>query len=218
MDTINQIEMAIKNHFTGGLIGEEKALRAAVLVPLVQINHSWHVLFEVRAYHLTSQPGDICFPGGKIDATDPTPLDAALRETSEELGIGRDLIQPIGSLNLYVPSSQLIIYPFVGKLLNHAFSINKEEVDHTFTIPLDWLLTHQPEKHVVSMAPEPGADFPYDKISQGRKYAWRTRKMEELFYHYKEHSVWGMTARILTHFLNIIKADSSNSPDSLNDL
>lgn len=201
------IESALSNHYTGGIIGEDQALKAAVCIPLIEKEDGDHVLFEVRSFQLTSQPGDICFPGGKIDLEDPTPMDAAIRETSEELGLARSSIEYIGSLDRYVPSSQFIIYPFVVKLPDQDFEINIEEVDHTFTIPLNWLLSHKPERHVVEMDPSPRKDFPYDRIANGRNYPWRRRAIEELFYHYGDHSVWGMTARILTHFLHILRSE-----------
>lgn len=209
MDVLKKMTASLQASFTGGVIGEERALRAAVLIPLIKKEDSYEIVFEVRAFHLKSQPGDICFPGGKIDAADPAPLDAAIRETTEELGVAASSIEPIGALDRYVPSSQFIIYPFVGLLKETDFKINQEEVDHTFTIPLDWLLTHQPVKHIVQMDPQPGEDFPYDRIAQGKNYNWRKRTIEELFYHYNDHSVWGMTARILTHFLEILRASSS---------
>ena len=68
-------------------IGEATAFRSAVLIPLIQVDGEWHILFEVRSLTMRKQPGDISFPGGRIDKTDPTPLAAALRETYEELGI-----------------------------------------------------------------------------------------------------------------------------------
>ncbi|NEU34154.1 CoA pyrophosphatase, partial [bacterium LRH843] len=63
----------------------DEFLQFAVLVPLVQKQDELHVLFEVRAHHLRRQPGEICFPGGKIEPNDSTPQDAAVRETTEEL-------------------------------------------------------------------------------------------------------------------------------------
>ncbi|MDG2702973.1 CoA pyrophosphatase, partial [Vibrio parahaemolyticus] len=66
-------------------IGEETAFKAAVLVPLVQVDGEWHVLFEVRSLTMRKQPGDISFPGGKLDGGE-TAQEAALRETYEELG------------------------------------------------------------------------------------------------------------------------------------
>lgn len=69
-------------------IGEETAFKAAVLVPLVQVDGEWHVLFEVRSLTMRKQPGDISFPGGKLDGGE-TAQEAALRETYEELDSAR---------------------------------------------------------------------------------------------------------------------------------
>ena len=77
-------------------IGEETAFRSAVLIPLVQVGGEWHILFEVRSFKMRKQPGDISFPGGRIDATDQSPLAAALRETSEELGVDLEQITILG--------------------------------------------------------------------------------------------------------------------------
>ena len=60
-------------------IGERTAFRSAVLIPLVQVDGEWSVLFEVRSSTMRTQPGDICFPGGRIDPTDESPLFAALQ-------------------------------------------------------------------------------------------------------------------------------------------
>ena len=68
-------------------IGEETAFRSSILIPLIQVDEEWHILFEVRSFTMRKQPGDISFPGGRIDSTDETPLEAAIRETHEELGI-----------------------------------------------------------------------------------------------------------------------------------
>ena len=95
-------------------IGEETAFRSAVLIPLVQVNGEWHILFEVRSFKMRKQPGDISFPGGRIDATDQSPLAAALRETSEELKIDPDMIHVIGQLSPYIASPSFVIYPFVN--------------------------------------------------------------------------------------------------------
>ena len=78
-------------------IGEDTAFRSAVIIPLVEAEGEWHVLFEVRAFTMRKQPGDISFPGGKIDITDASPMEAALRETHEELGVDPKTVQMIGS-------------------------------------------------------------------------------------------------------------------------
>ena len=77
-------------------IGEETAMRFAVLIPLVQVNGEWHVLFELRSLTMRKQPGDISFPGGRNDPSDATPVDAAIRETHEELGVNPSNIKNLG--------------------------------------------------------------------------------------------------------------------------
>ena len=98
-------------------IGEETAFRSAVIIPLVQVDGEWHILFEVRSFTMRKQPGDISFPGGRIDSTDPTPLAAALRETYEELGVDPKSVTLVRQLSPYIASSTFVIYPFVAALI-----------------------------------------------------------------------------------------------------
>ncbi|MDS9471872.1 CoA pyrophosphatase [Sporosarcina pasteurii] len=188
-------------------IGEETAFRSAVLIPLVQVNGEWQILFEVRAFTMRKQPGDISFPGGKIDLSDPTPLAAALRETHEELGVNPETVTVIEELSPYIASPTFVIYPFVAVIDYSEIipSYNKEEVDEVFTIPLKWLLNYEPYMHIVSVQPTPASDFPFEKIMNGVDYEWGTRVIEEWFYDYKDYTIWGITARILKHFIERIK-------------
>lgn len=194
----------------GLFIGEETAVRSAVLIPLIEINNEWHVLFQMRALTMRKQPGDISFPGGRVDPTDDSTKAAAIRETSEELGISEELIEIIGELSLFITTSSFVIYPFVAKLhvgdINEL-NINKDEVEKVFTVPLSWLLTHEPYMHLISFQPVPSADFPFDKIMNGVQYEWRTRLLEEWFFEYEEYTIWGMTARILKHFVHLLNAE-----------
>lgn len=189
-------------------IGEDTALRSAVLVPLVQVDGKWHVLFEVRSYRLRHQPGDISFPGGRIDPDDPSPLAAALRETHEELGIPPESVEVLGKLSPLVSSSSFVVYPFVAVADFKQIRPNQEEVEEVFTVPVEWLLHHEPYMHEISFRPVPSPDFPFDKIRNGEKYKWRLRSMEEWFYEYGKYTIWGLTARILKHFLEIIQSDA----------
>ncbi len=188
-------------------IGEETAFRSAVLIPLVQVEGEWHVLFEVRSFHLRSQPGDISFPGGRIDPTDPSPLAAALRETYEELGVDPKTVHVIGELSPFIVFSSFVIYPFAAAVDYNQIihSYNKEEVEEVFTVPVEWLLNYEPYMHLISFEPVPSPDFPFEKIRNGAQYRWRTRALEEWFYDYGKYTIWGITARILKHFIEIIK-------------
>ncbi|KAA0948701.1 CoA pyrophosphatase [Sporosarcina sp. ANT_H38] len=188
-------------------IGEETAFRSAVLIPLVQVDEEWHILFEVRSFTMRKQPGDISFPGGRIDSTDPSPVAAALRETHEELGVDPNTVTIVGELSPYIASSSFVIYPFVATIDYNQIihSYNKEEVEEVFTIPVKWLLNYEPYMHVVSVEPVPSPNFPYEKIMNGAQYQWRSRTTEEWFFDYEKYTIWGLTARILKHFIGIIK-------------
>lgn len=187
-------------------IGEDEAFRSAVLIPLVQVDGAWHILFEVRAFNMRKQPGDISFPGGKIDADDVSPCHAALRETYEELGVDPKTVQVLGELSPYVASPSFVVYPFVGVVdMAQLKNLNKDEVDEIFTVPLEWLLSYSPYMHLLSVDPQPGEDFPFEKIMNGEKYQWRGRQVEEWFYEYEEYTIWGLTARILKYFLERIE-------------
>ncbi|QCR34271.1 CoA pyrophosphatase [Lysinibacillus sp. SGAir0095] len=187
-------------------IGEDTAFRSAVLIPLVQVEEEWHVLFEVRSLKMRKQPGDISFPGGKIDPTDASPEEAAIRETHEELGIKKDSIEVIANLSPFVTSSSFVVYPFVAVL--HADSLdsyNKDEVEKIFTVPLKWLLNYEPYCHLVSVEPRPSIDFPFHKIVNGAKYQWRARAIEEWFFDFEGYTIWGLTARILKYFIERLR-------------
>ena len=187
-------------------IGEDEAFRSAILIPLVQVDGAWHVLFEVRAFNMRKQPGDISFPGGKIDASDASPCYAALRETYEELGVEPQTVKLLGELSPYVASPTFVVYPFVGVIdRTQVKNINANEVDEVFTVPLEWLLAHEPYMHLISVDPQPGDDFPFEKIANGEKYNWRGRQIEEWFYEYGNYTIWGLTARILKYFLSRIQ-------------
>ena len=192
-----------KSHF----IGEATAFPSAVLIPFVQVDGEWHILFEVRSLTMRKQPGDISFPGGRIDPTDASPMAAAIRETSEELGVEPENINMIGELSPYVASPSFVVYPFVATVdydeIMHSY--NTEEVEEVFTVPVNWLLSHEPYMHEIAMEPVPSADFPFEKIMNGTQYQWRSRMMEEWFYEYGEYTIWGLTARILKHFVEVIK-------------
>ena len=188
-------------------IGEATAFQSAVVIPFVQVDGEWHILFEVRSLTMRKQPGDISFPGGRIDPTDASPMAAAIRETTEELGVGPETIRIIGELSPYIASPSFVVYPFVATIdydeVLHCY--NKDEVEEVFTVPFNWLLNHEPYMHLIAMEPVPSEDFPFEKIMNGTQYQWRSRMMEEWFYEYGQYTIWGLTARILKHFIEVIK-------------
>lgn len=185
-------------------IGESHALRASVLIPLIRhADSSIHILFQVRSSKLPEQPGDICFPGGMAEPGE-IPDQTAVRETSEELLVDPSCIELIGPSDI-LASGKLLVHPYVGWLNDYENTFSKDEVKEVFTVPLQWLLEHEPERHVMEWKPTFQEDFPFDKIVGGRNYAWRERKDTVLFYEYEDHVIWGMTAKMLEAFLNILR-------------
>ena len=195
-------------HAQPSFIGEELAFRSAVVVPLVDINGELHVLFEVRSLTMRKQPGDISFPGGKIDATDASPQAAALRELYEELSVPPSSVDVLAELSPLIISPSFVIYPFVAKVdMREVNTLNRDEVAEVFTVPLQWLLDCDPDLHHVFMKPTPADGFPFDKIMNGEDYEWRARAMDEWFFEYNDYVIWGLTARILKYFLERIQTD-----------
>ena len=120
------------------IVAREQPVRpAAVLIPVVD-HREPTVLLTQRSPHLSNHAGQISFPGGKIDATDASPLDAALREADEEIGLARQFIEPIGYLDLYGTAFGFRILPTVARVKpGFRLKINQGEVDDAFEVPLD---------------------------------------------------------------------------------
>jgi 8-oxo-dGTP pyrophosphatase MutT (NUDIX family) len=115
---------------------------AAVLIPVVDRgDEEATVLLTQRAEKLRSHSGQVAFPGGRIDATDASAEDAALRETFEEIGLTADRIDVIGRMPDYVTGSGYRIVPVLGIVQpGFALAINGEEVDAAFEVPLGFLM------------------------------------------------------------------------------
>ncbi len=192
------------NNREPGKIGEKGELHSSVLIPLLEREDgSLDILFQVRSSALADQPGDICFPGGRAEDGE-TPEDTAIREVCEELLIEPDQIDVLGPSDR-LHTGRLIVHPFAGILKGYNGSFSTDEVEEVFTVPLQWLLTHEPKRYVMEWKPDFPEDFPFDKIYGGRNYAWRERKDTVLFYEYEDRVIWGMTARMLEAFLKIIR-------------
>jgi len=178
-----------------------------LLIPIVCIENRWHIVFEVRAHTLRSQPGEICLPGGGIENNE-LPEETAIRETCEELNIRPEDIEIIGATDYVVTPFNYALYPYMGILNNFDPSydgFNKDEVAEVFTVPLDYFINHRPDKYYVSSRFEFLDDFPFHKIQNGKDYNWKVGKYPILFYEYKHHVIWGMTARIIQNVVEILE-------------
>ena len=183
--------------------GWERMKRASIIIPLIDINEEVYVLFQVRAKKLKSQPGDVCFPGGKIDKCE-TPKEAALREINEELGL-KD-VEIIKEMDILIRHDGMIIHPFVAKVNNiEELDINEDEVEEIFYLPLSYLLEYTPMDVKNKLIIERGENFPYDLIEGGKNYQFKTGEYISTFYQYKDYVIWGITASMLKDFINNIK-------------
>ncbi len=200
---LNSIQRRIEND--GTIMGEDMAMKSSVLIPLIPKDDTWDILLEVRSKRLSRQPGDVCFPGGRSEKRDATLRETAIRETCEELGVPRESIKIIGRMGTCIATSELFIYPFVGVIESGTVPVpNPEEVEKIFTIPLPWLMKQMPEKYTLSLSADIDQDFPFERIVAGHHYSFRGRKMLETFYDYKGRTIWGLTARILEHFVSLM--------------
>lgn len=113
---------------------------AAVLVAVVERMEPT-VLLTQRAQHLPDHPGQVSFPGGKIDKTDATPLDSAMREAEEEIGLDRSFVTPLGYLDVYMTTLGYRIVPTVARVKpGFTLTLNPAEVDSAFEVPLAFVM------------------------------------------------------------------------------
>ncbi|WP_078547882.1 NUDIX hydrolase [Litchfieldia alkalitelluris] len=188
------------------ILGSSQFSQYSILLPLVETEKEIHVLFEVRSKSLRRQPGEICFPGGRIDQSDKSEKFTAIRETTEELGINQNQIKNVMPLDYIVSPFGMIIYPFIGVITNvNDLRPNQSEVEEIFTVPLSFFISNPPETYKINLRIEPEDDFPYESIIGGENYQWQLRSMKEHFYYYQDKVIWGLTARVLNHFIEKIK-------------
>ncbi len=203
---ISSIEQTLAN-WQPGLLGYGDARKTAVLVTLQADDRgNLQVLFEHRAKTLRRQPGEISFPGGHVEPVDVGPAQTAIREAAEELGISESAIRLLGALDVFPASSNLLVYPFVGVIAEGVkLSPNPDEVEEVFQLPYEQLLNYQPDVYEVTLKPEFPDNFPYHLVPRGRNYSWRTSIQRQYFFQFNGWVIWGLTARILKHFLDVTR-------------
>ena len=179
-----------------GVIGDRKEF--AVLIPLVEREDGLHLLFEKRSGNI-KQPGDTCFPGGRIEAGESI-TECALRETAEEIGITD--VEVIGQFDSILEINRITMHTVVGIVTEGALKnvrLNSDEVADIFTVPLDFFVTAEPMSHTVKIIQDT-ADFPYEETGIQKDYKWRVGQQEIFIYHYEDRIIWGLTARIAKWF------------------
>lgn len=151
---------------------------AAVLVPVIDRPDGVTLLFTKRAAHLRDHSGQVAFPGGKVDPEDTSPIDTALREAREEIGLESEAVRPLGYLDPYLSGTGFLVMPVVGLVAHEAVLIpNPAEVAAVFEVPLAFLM--DPARHLV------------------RSAEWKGRTRYFYAIPFAEHLIWGVTAGIV---------------------
>lgn len=152
---------------------------AAVLIGVV-MRRPLSVLFTLRTAHLAAHAGQVAFPGGKIEPSDHSPVETALREAEEEIGLDRRFVEPLGFLDTYRTGTGFAIHPLVA-LVTPEFALTPDpnEVADVFEVPLPFLM-------------HPGN-------SRLETRFWRGRDRRFYALSYAGYDIWGATAGILHH-------------------
>jgi 8-oxo-dGTP pyrophosphatase MutT (NUDIX family) len=166
-----------------------KLKRAAVLVPLVQRGNDLTVLLTQRTAHLSNHGGQISFPGGRAEEIDSSPIETALRETQEEIGLARRHIEIVGVLPEHVTATGYKVRPVVG-IATPPFELaaDPNEVAEIFEVPLPFLMNGAHHERRTIELPE-GA---------GRR-SFYTMPYERYF-------IWGATAAMLRNLFHFLRA------------
>ena len=206
------IDMAdVERIFSGrtpGILGSRRDY--SVLVPLVRKDGELHLLFEVRSSNLKRQPGEVCFPGGRVEEHETTE-ECAVRETAEELGIEENDIKVIAELDALHVYTNFSMYSFLGEIdYDKVMSakINHKEVASIFCVPLAEFISNEPYIYKMEIAPDIGDDFPYHMINSSNGYNWGKGVSEVPIYRFQGETIWGLTARICHNLANILRENS----------
>lgn len=188
------------------ILDHEELLKYAVLLPLFKEGSELMILFEKRSRTLDYQPGEVCFPGGRIEDYDCGAENAAIRETCEELGITPKNIEIIAPLDVMVSPFNMLVKPFLAYIEDPStFNPNPAEVDKVFYAPLNYFLQNEPMLQILKVKLQLPDNYPYHLIPQGRNYPWRQGTFKQYFYRWKEEVIWGLTAYILNNLSKLLQ-------------
>ncbi len=161
---------------------------SAVLVLLYPKNGQWHIVYIKRSTYPGVHSGQISFPGGKMEPSDSSLADTALREAEEEIGVSSKDVQLLGKLSdLYVPPSNFLIKPYVGVIeRGQLFRPEPKEVSMVIELQLDYF-------------------FQAEKLVK-RKWPVNSKLQREVKgYSYQEHLIWGATGMITHELVEVLK-------------
>lgn len=202
---ISNLRVALKQNLPGiaahqQLMPERKSIQelqlnkikprlSAVLVLLYPKNEQWHIVYIKRSTYPGVHSGQISFPGGKMEQTDNSLADTALREAEEEIGVSADQVQLLGKLSdLYVPPSNFLIKPYVGMLeQGQAFRPESQEVSMIIELELDYL-------------------FDAEKLVKWKWPISAKLQREVRGYAYQDQLIWGATGMITHELVEVLKS------------
>ncbi|SKA97680.1 ADP-ribose pyrophosphatase YjhB, NUDIX family [Caloramator quimbayensis] len=187
-----------------GIVGENDDLRVyAVTIPLVNINGEENIVFEIRSRNL-SGAGEISLPGGKVEKYERK-IDAAIRETCEELLLKEDNIEILSFADTAVTHYGKVIYTFIARIKDaNKINFSKDEVEKIIFIPLDFFIKTKPQVMKIKTTTNPLEEFPYDIGVTSKNYKWESTKLNVYFYKYENYVIWGLTAKIIHSFIDRI--------------
>lgn len=196
---MNETLQQLQSRFRGrepGLLGASASY--AVLCPLVERPDGLHLLFEVRAAQVR-QGGEVCFPGGRMEAGEDDAA-CALRETEEELAIPPSSVTVLGRPDFLCSQRGFLLRPVLGLVSAAGMAClhpSPAEVADTFTVPLDFFRQTPPQVYSYDLIPQVPEDFPYASVGITPAYPWGRGRMEVPVWHWEGRVIWGMTARIV---------------------
>ena len=198
---------------TPGILGKDEFFNSAVLIPFVFIDDGYHLLFEKRAENI-KQGGEICFPGGRVEETDSSTVETALRETFEEIGVKKNKINVIGKLDILFGPRGVLVEPIIAEIeinnLNELL-IDKSEVEKVFLIPLSFFENNKPEHFKIhssvthkcynSKGEEEELILPNNF---GNDTYYKSIR-DVLVYKTEDEVIWGITARLVFEVVKKLK-------------
>ncbi|WP_161982171.1 NUDIX hydrolase [Dictyobacter alpinus] len=171
---------------------QEKARKAAVLLPFFLQDNELHLVLIRRASTLRSHSGEIAFPGGKVDPTDHSVVMTALREAHEEIGLQPELVQPLGVLDpVFTVVSNYLITPVVAYLPQGVGELVLQESEVA-------------ELVIVSLA-----RLADPSIAHTEQWTRNNQTRTVHFYDYGHHRIWGATGRIIASLFDLLTPHDS---------
>lgn len=183
-----QVEPFYTHAFIQNFTEHPQSIQSAVCVAIAEQNSELYVIFTRRSESLLHHPGQVSFPGGRVDVGDSDAIAAALRETHEEVGIAPQYIEPLAEQPIFLTNTQFAMRPVIS-LLHPGYQLrpNPGEVAEIFTVPLSELMN--PRRHQI--------------------HRIKNRSLKEGVYfsiHWQGRNIWGATAAVVRNLYHYLSA------------